>query len=385
VDLKSNDVISAPSSPEPQQLPALTSLRFFAALVVVAFHAQVSQVPWLPHIVKVVCNSGYQAVTFFFVLSGFILTHVYAPAERSEGLAVTDREFWRRRARRILPAYYLGLILGAPSVLYGIFVSHNIVVGNIWLSLFLALVLLQAWAPPFALTWNAPAWSLSVEAFFYAVFPALIRSIRRVGCWTIFTAAIGIAFLNGVFHALLIERWGEVSDSWHNFFGYFPLFHLPAFVFGIAVARLQYVPALNVFGIRRILFWGGCAGALAVLDLDVWIPVWMPAEFLLVVLFGAIVLGAARLDGLPYKILALSPLIFLGDASYAIYILHVPISFWWEAVQKYALGLSGPYKLNAFLDVGMIVAIAVILHVYVEQKLGRRIFGYLTVPGRARK
>jgi peptidoglycan/LPS O-acetylase OafA/YrhL len=377
--------MSTPSSPERQQLPALTSLRFFAALVVVAFHAQVGQVPWLPHIVKIICDSGYQAVTFFFVLSGFILTHVYAPTERSARLAVTDQEFWRRRAMRILPAYYLGLILGAPSVLYGIFVSHNIVVSNIWASLFLTLVLLQAWAPPFALTWNAPAWSLSVEAFFYAIFPALVRLVGRIGCWTIFTVAIGIACLNDVFRKLLIERWADVSDSWHNFFGYFPLFHLPAFILGIALARLQFVPGLNVAGMRRMLFLGGCVGALVILDLGDSMPNWVPNGFLLLVFFGAIVLGAAQLDGLPYKILALSPLIFLGDASYAIYILHVPISFWWSAAQKYVFGFIGPYKFNPLLDVGVIIAIAAILHVYVEQALRRHIFARLIVSGRERK
>src|SRR4051812_30572917 len=76
-------------------LPVLTSLRFPAALWVVLFHFGYLPIGWL-------------AVTFFFILSGFILTYVYL---EGDGLAKSDEAFWKARLARIAPAFYLALLL----------------------------------------------------------------------------------------------------------------------------------------------------------------------------------------------------------------------------------------------------------------------------------
>jgi peptidoglycan/LPS O-acetylase OafA/YrhL len=81
------------------RLPALTSLRFFAALHVVCFHFLafkiVSGERWLGQISSI----GYVGVSFFFVLSGFILVYTYA------GRDIPARDFWRARFARIYPAF----------------------------------------------------------------------------------------------------------------------------------------------------------------------------------------------------------------------------------------------------------------------------------------
>jgi peptidoglycan/LPS O-acetylase OafA/YrhL len=94
-------------APRPR-LPALTSLRFFAALHVVCFHFLafkiVSSEGWLGQISSI----GYVGVSFFFVLSGFILVYTYA------GRDTPARDFWRARFARIYPAFAFSLLLTGP-------------------------------------------------------------------------------------------------------------------------------------------------------------------------------------------------------------------------------------------------------------------------------
>src|SRR5260370_7164480 len=93
--------------PRPR-LPALTSLRFFAALHVVFFHFLAFKIlpseGWLGQISSI----GYVGVSFFFVLSGFILVYTYA------GRDTPARDFWRARFARIYPAFAFSLLLTGP-------------------------------------------------------------------------------------------------------------------------------------------------------------------------------------------------------------------------------------------------------------------------------
>ena len=83
-------------------LPALTSLRFFASLLVVFFHYN-NNAKGLP-LPYGVTHFGYEAVTFFFVLSGFILTYVHLA---EDDLNLNPRDFTYRRIARLAPSYLL--------------------------------------------------------------------------------------------------------------------------------------------------------------------------------------------------------------------------------------------------------------------------------------
>jgi len=109
-------------------IPALTSLRFFAALVVVLNHYDARQA-LLPF---AIFDRGYEAVTFFFVLSGFILTYVHCTGPDLRQLNISSRVFMVARAARILPAYYLALGLAAPFFLYSFFVAQTLAWPNWW-------------------------------------------------------------------------------------------------------------------------------------------------------------------------------------------------------------------------------------------------------------
>src|SRR5689334_22296101 len=147
---------------ERPDLPVLTSLRFWAAAVVVLNHLDAAKISYLPDIVKGWCQSGYEAVSFFFVLSGFILTYVYSSPREDGGLNVSARRFRIARFARIGPAYYLGLILMLPPFIYGLAVAGMIPLDDFVLATIAVPTLLQAWFPPISFSWNGPAWSLSV-------------------------------------------------------------------------------------------------------------------------------------------------------------------------------------------------------------------------------
>src|SRR5216684_4890803 len=89
------------------RLPALTSLRFFAAFHVVIFHFQAMQIFIGPVWFQKLSSIGYVGVSFFFVLSGFILVYTYA------GRPMILKNFWRARFARIYPAYAFSLLVTA--------------------------------------------------------------------------------------------------------------------------------------------------------------------------------------------------------------------------------------------------------------------------------
>src|SRR3954470_504363 len=130
-------------------LPSLTSLRFFAALLVV-----------LSHLPGSTFSEGYTGVTFFFILSGFILSHSYEDRLRTG--ATSRREFWIARIARVYPLHLLTLLAAVPLA-----VSESSGAMGFAGRLLAQLTLTQAAVPVGSIyfSFNHPAWSLSVEAF----------------------------------------------------------------------------------------------------------------------------------------------------------------------------------------------------------------------------
>ena len=150
-------------------LAPLTSLRFFAAGLVLAHHAGVFA-------------SGYVGVTFFFVLSGFILAYNYAGKLET---GAQNAAFARRRFARIYPAHVLTFVAAIPLALGAgaIAPSPGSVSAPLLQSALANLLLLQSWSPArdVFFGFNAVSWSISDEAFFYALFPLLLALFARLG------------------------------------------------------------------------------------------------------------------------------------------------------------------------------------------------------------
>jgi peptidoglycan/LPS O-acetylase OafA/YrhL len=284
---------------KPRNLDALTGLRFFAALAVGLYH-----IPYVltQSVGATVLPNGSLGVSFFFILSGFILTHVYHDRQ------IDRPEFWWRRFARIYPLHFLTAVIWMLMYFRGwgnpMQEKLNSTVANF--------LLVQAFfsGPLFNLGLNAVSWSISVEAFFYAIFPFACRRFMPF-----------LLVLLGFFMDVgLPGAWyPSIQQAFPNFFYFNPVGRLLEFAFGIVCYRAWFhikVPPL-VSAVAQIA---------AVVLLFVLIPASsaMPENYrnaLLVWPFGAVIVSFA-LDGPAARLLGLKGFVILGEASFAFYMIH---------------------------------------------------------------
>lgn len=164
--------------PHPARMPrldGLTGLRWWAAFLVFTFHMGVFAP--IPGPVSAVFAQGYFGVTFFFVLSGFVLTW-------SASAGVSRSTFYWRRVARVYPSHIVALLLAIP-VFYDLGFGHDAA----WVRpvdlgvLSLSLVLIQGWwlLPVILFSGNPAAWTLTCEAFFYAIHPYVSKVLSSRG------------------------------------------------------------------------------------------------------------------------------------------------------------------------------------------------------------
>ena len=310
------------------RLHALTTLRFFAALHVVLFHMRVVGILpgglwWYQNFAGI----GYVGVNFFFVLSGFILVYTY------EGPELNVRKFWWARFARIYPAYALSLILAAPFFFFA--VRHLDLPFFAWskqhlfAACLLTVSLLQSWVPQAALTWNSVCWSLSVEAFFYFVFPLLLLGSAKfsktklalclVGFWLV---SLSFSFSYVHFHPDGMDKInsGETTLFWKNILSFNPIVRLPEFAVGACAGRL-FLAGAGKKSFATPLILGGLLAFACVVVFAGKIPNPVMSAGLLSSAFAAIIYGCA-LQPKWTSFLTNSWLVLLGDASYSLYLLH---------------------------------------------------------------
>lgn len=334
-----------------------------------AFHISTSSggtaIP--PGLLKDLASGGSAAVAFFFVLSGFILSYAHAGPREHDGCNVKARVFWRLRFARIAPAYYLGLLLSIPFVAYHL----DVLAATGWSRFFgpvLVILFLQAWWPRFALLWNFPAWSLSVECLFYMVFPYLARTLARVPRIPLFAITYALIVAATTYRAGFLSSPSFVlQEELPNlrFQAYFPLLHLPLFVFGMALGRLFLFGPMLSARVQTAMLWGGICLLLLLFGGMRWFPWWMRSEAVLVPVFALVIFGGA---GAGSRLLAWRGFVLLGEASYAMYILHIPLRFWWDAGQD-MVGFRFQPWLSFLLYFVLVVVVSIVVYRHVETPL----------------
>jgi peptidoglycan/LPS O-acetylase OafA/YrhL len=337
-------------------LSALTSLRFFAAAAVVIFHIVIGRSGDMMQVTGFLTNlayGGYAAVTFFFILSGFILTYAHAGIGERDPLDIKATTFLKLRIARILPAYLLGLVMALPILFEFLRVVPPIerIVGPV-----LVVSFLQARYPPLSEFWNYPAWSLSVEALFYASFPLLFGIFTGWPRWRLFLLAYLLVLISTIARSTLTDGLAQ----------HFPLFHLPLFIFGMALGRQFLFGRAASTGLHVSMFLIGLL-ALIVLFGFRSLPRWTRSDAVLVLVFSLIILGGSRPVG-AMAVLCLPSTVLLGEASYSIYILHVPLLLLWDN-----LGFGLPLWLNLPLYFGLVVAFSILSFRCLETPMRRRI------------
>ncbi|MFJ7241832.1 acyltransferase family protein [Streptomyces olivaceus] len=363
-----------------QKLPSLTGLRFFAAFLVVLSHVGTNLLPRVApeqtFVIRVLYEAGAFGVSFFFILSGFVLTWV-ARDEDSVG------QFWRRRFFKIYPNH-LVTILAALLLAAG--AGHALSGRDAGTTL----LLVQSWIPDMKLQYNlwsnTPTWSLSCELLFYLAFPWLLKLLRKIPA-----ARLWLAF--GVVYAMiwavpLVASWLPTSGGAHPgtgqnwlsmwFMTFFPPVRMLEFVLGTVVAlivinrrwiRLPLAVAL-VFPLVPFIAEGDMPNELGFVALTA-----LPLAFMVAATASAdinSVNGRTWLGG--------RTMVFLGEISFALYLVHwLVVAYGWIGRTSPAWGAnpSGPSTWPEILGLaGLTIAtslvLAWLLYALVERPVMRR-------------
>jgi peptidoglycan/LPS O-acetylase OafA/YrhL len=383
------------------RLLSLTGLRFFLAFWVIIFHQSfswwghgafgrgylVDAAPGIPVSAQPFIGAGFIAVSIFFILSGFVLSYNYSLSE-----SWRFEQFMRymvARLARIYPVYVLGLFLMAPFVLYPAIKWHWIdgVKGSIE-DLLLNLGLLQAWHPYLATSWNFPAWSLSDEAFFYCCFPWIGLLIWRMSIsrgvaaifllWVLAMAAPVAATsisLSGVTYASVAEPHLDSNPFWSMFVQYDPLLRLPDFCIGIVLGRVYNLLVRRKSRLLGRGYWLYLAG-FVLEGFAIAYGKTLPHLWLMNGLFtpfhSLVILGLAFGGGPLAKMLSSRPLVFLGNASYAMFILHAPVFLY---LNYFAYRFFHRVKLGGVPDLvlylSLVCLVSAIINQYFEEPVNR--------------
>ena len=312
-------------------IAALTGLRAVAALLVVGTHAA---------FVTGKLNHGYLGamaarleigVAIFFALSGFLLFRPWVTAAAAGSDAPSAARYAHRRLRRVMPAY-LATVLLAYGV-YSVF-SSGPNPGQSLAGLLRHLTLTQIYTDNYLMTHLhrglSQTWSLAVEMAFYAVLPLLAYLLVVVLCGDRWRPARLLAGLAGLAAISLGWQVVLVTTDWlPNSAGMWLPAHLASFAVGMGLAVLAEAGVRCPATVTLPLAFGAfllvstpVAGAVAMGPVRVWEPL---IKTVLYAAVAALAVAAAGLDdrGLADRVLASRPMVWLGEISYEIFLLHV--------------------------------------------------------------
>ncbi|WP_338663297.1 acyltransferase [Pararoseomonas sp. SCSIO 73927] len=334
-----------------QDIPALTGARGPAALAVVAYHLSLDHTAepyasWFG--LEVLFGRGSLGVDFFFILSGFIIHHVYRDAFAA-GLRWRDAgRFLLYRFARIWPLHMVTM-LGALLL----FAVAALVFGRVPADpanaaaytptgVLLSALMVQTWfgyASP-----NVPAWSISAEWTAYIAYPLLCRLLLRLPTpgWVL----LGLLALLGTGTALVGHPIGRIACG---------------FTLGLVLREAEGRWNLS----RRLDRRAGAAVAAAVLA-GCWL---LPDDSLLpfVAAFALFVLALCNPRDLLGRAMARPAVVYLGEISFALYMVHAVVwSAYKNAMRVLAPGVDAAHPLSVLPAVALCLVAAALLHRLVE-------------------
>jgi peptidoglycan/LPS O-acetylase OafA/YrhL len=257
-------------------------------------------------------------VSFFFVLSGYILAVVYL----RPGRAIDKRKFFIARFARIYPLFFATLLLDTPLIVlrkiasdgtrHGLAEAATMFAGSV--------VMLQAWFFRF-LGIDVPNWSLSVETFFYLLFPFLGVLLWKLHGLRLWLAAL-VIYLAG--QAIVWQAFQHLPEVKIRFV---PILHLSTFALGILLARWQTSRNQNAarLWLTYLVLGVTAAAVIAVVNLSAGMPEAWLQDGVLAPIFLCVLWAAATSRTWITQLLSHPWLVVLGESSFALYLIHVPV------------------------------------------------------------
>ena len=306
----------------------LTSLRFFFALFVFVSHLDfLGNYNLTANLFKKVFQEGFLGVSFFFILSGFILNLTYKTKLLEK--SITLKEFFVARFARIYPMHIISMLIAIPASLsvFGKVIPYH-------------LFLLQSFVPRkevyFSL--NAPSWSISDEMFFYALFPLLIFIIHKANPVT----KISILILMTV--TILILNFTLLEKNQHYWLYVSPLIRIFDFILGMLLFEFCLCVKKNIYRLKPNFFildiLSICTFVLFFVLHD-HIPIsfrysiyyWIP---MVLIIFSASQQYISKNEkGFFHYLLSNRVLVYLGEISFCFYMLHILVMIYGQGLFKY--------------------------------------------------
>jgi peptidoglycan/LPS O-acetylase OafA/YrhL len=354
----------------PERLPSLTGLRFVAAFMVFLYHSSL-RAPYLRLIgdnktagdwFTLAQPTGGLGVTFFFVLSGFVLTW---SARKGD----TSRAFWRRRFVKIYPNYVVTWLLAMI-----LFAAASTPAWKALLNLFM----LQVWVPEFNTHFSvdSPSWSLGAEAVFYACFPLLLMLAQRTSpdrlkYWIAGTiagviAAPLVAYL--AFSSTPAVAVGAASEIQYYLVYVNPIIRVFDFALGIFLAQAVLTGRWRNVG----MIWSGLL-LIGTIVLAEFVPFLYGQRAVAIIPIAMLIAAAAMRDSQGgFTLFRNRVMVWLGNISFAFYLLHF-------IVLRAGRSILGTQLFSTPVAVGVLVvellvsvALSGLLYTLVEQPMVRR-------------
>lgn len=328
--------------------PYLAIGRFVAAFGVLLFHmgpqfSQTNPPQWLSAIVE----NGFLGVSFFFVLSGFLLGKVYQPG------TFQVKEFILARWLRIFPTY---LLFASPYVLEQFITIQKDPSAKSLFELVLPILLVQVWFPGFSQALMGPAWTLACEMFFYALFPwmkarANQNLILWLGIWLVVSQLVPITE-NFAMNSISESQVADLS----YFLSTFPLAYISSFALGVCAAGLTFPSRFAQIAVTVGIVWIIVVCLLPVGRLYKLSSGVAPPMLL-------IVMGLSKLPGSNSASKLKEFGVLLGDASFVLYLIHR------FALRIFAELFKVPSLWLMLFEIVLIIGLSILLHLMVEKRL----------------
>jgi peptidoglycan/LPS O-acetylase OafA/YrhL len=315
----------------PDRVAALTGIRAVAAILVVGTHAAYTTGKYVHGYFGLVCSRMEIGVPIFFVLSGFLLFRPWVKSLAADAPAPSVRRYAWHRVRRIMPAYVVTVLL---AYLVYQFRTAGPNPGHTWIGLFRNLTLTQIYTTNYLGSFLhqglTQMWSLAVEAAFYVVLPPLAYLLLVVVCRRRWRPALLLSTLAAL--ALITPAWlilVHITTSVPNGARVWLPTYLVWFLAGMGVAVLQQMgvrcyafAALPLAAISYFIVSTPIAGA----------PTTSPQGLVQALVKAGFYAAIAALMVAPLalgdhgwyaRLLATRPMVWLGEISYEIFLIHL--------------------------------------------------------------
>ncbi|PAM94193.1 hypothetical protein B4N84_14060 [Flavobacterium sp. IR1] len=344
------------------RIEQLTFTRFIAAIIIVFFHYGKDLFVFDNSYLRFFIEQADVCVSYFFILSGFIMIVAYKGK-----LEINALDFLRSRLARIYPVYFLTIIL----IFIGLIFLNEFSIYDLFLNVFM----IQSWFPGKALTLNLPGWSISVEFFFYVLFPFLFNSIYRkinIKMVTIFIVLFWI-LSQVVLHFMFSKTSVSIFGLGNSDLLFFPLMHLNEFLLG-NLAGIYFVKRFSDLKKNFDL------EILVILLLIVFALIFSSDLIyhngLLAVFFVPLIILLSANNGVLTTVFINKNCVFLGEISFGIYLLQQPV---WVYLSDYRLNKYfhldkiEDYTLSFFIRLTVLLFIAAICYKFFELPIRNKI------------